>query len=85
VISVGKNFGIQGDEQAGKVNDPKNGFMPDVTIYYKLTKDGKYLVRAYRKNQFEVIMDGYVVETGVAFVVTLDYDKFNELLKRRKK
>ena len=59
--------------------------MPDVTITYKLTKDGKYLIRAYTRNQFEVILDGYVVETGVAFIVTMDYDKFYELFRRKKK
>jgi len=42
-------------------------------------------LRAYTKNQFEVTLDGYVVETGLSFVVTLDYDKFNELFRRKKK
>ena len=51
---------------------------------YKLTSDGKYLMRAYTKNQFEVTLDGYVMETGLSFVVTLDYDKFNELFRRKK-
>ena len=81
-ISVGKNFGVQGQDAASKAN---SNFIPDITIGYKLTKDGKYLLKAYRKNQFEVVLDGYVVETGVGFVVTLDYDKFNELFVRKKK
>ncbi|MGG9962745.1 translocation/assembly module TamB domain-containing protein [Ferruginibacter sp. SUN106] len=81
-VSVGKNFGVQGQDAAAKAN---NSFIPDVTIAYKLTKDGKYLLRAYRKNQFEVVLDGYVVETGLGFLVTMDYDKFNELFKRKKK
>ncbi|MEP7238756.1 MAG: translocation/assembly module TamB domain-containing protein, partial [Ferruginibacter sp.] len=81
-ISIGKNFGVQGQDAASKAN---NSFIPDITIGYKLTKDGKYLLKAYRKNQFEVVLDGYVVETGVGFVVTLDYDKFNELFVRKKK
>ena len=40
------------------------------------------MIRAYTKNQFEVILDGYVVENGVSFVVTLDYDKFRELFRK---
>ena len=81
-VSLGKNFGIQGQDAASKSN---NSFIPDVTVGYKLTKDGKYLLKAYRKNQFEVVLDGYVVETGLGFVVTMDYDKFTELFKRNRK
>ncbi len=80
-VSLGKNFGVQGQDAASKAN---SNFIPDITIGYKLTKDGKYLLKAYRKNQFEVVLDGYVVETGLGFVVTLDYDKFNELFRRKK-
>lgn len=81
-ISLGKNFGVQGQDATSKAN---SSFIPDITIGYKLTKDGKYLLKAYRKNQFEVVLDGYVVETGLGFVVTLDYDKFNDLFVRKKK
>jgi hypothetical protein len=81
-VSIGKNFGVQGQDATSKAN---NSFIPDVTIAYKLTKDGKYLLRAYRKNQFEVVLDGYVVETGLGFIVTMDYDRFNELFRRKKK
>jgi hypothetical protein len=81
-VSLGKNFGVQGQDATSKTN---NSFIPDVTIGYKLTKDGKYLLKAYRKNQFEVVLDGYVVETGLGFVVTMDYDKFSELFRRNRK
>lgn len=85
-ISVGKNFGIEGQDAAAKAAQQKgSGFLPDVTVNYKLSQDGKYLLRAYKKTQFEVILDGYVLETGVAFVVTMDYDKFRELFERKKK
>lgn len=81
-ISLGKNFDVQGKTSTTQSN---SSFIPDVTVGYKLTKDGRYLLKAYRKNQFEVVLDGYVVETGVGFVVTLDYDKFNELFRRNRK
>jgi hypothetical protein len=85
-ISVGKNFGIEGQDASAKAAQQKgSGFLPDVTVNYKLSQDGKYLLRAYKKNQFEVILDGYVIETGVAFVVTMDYDKFKELFERKNK
>ena len=85
IVSVGQNFGIQGEDAAAKASGASgSGFKPDVSIAYKLTKDGKYLLRAYTKNQFEVTVDGYVMETGLAFLVTMDYEKFKELFRRKK-
>ena len=70
---------------ATKQWEQNNNSIPDITLNYKLSKDGKYVLRAYRKDQFEVTVDGYVVETGVAFIVTFDYDKFKELFKKKNK
>ncbi len=84
VVSVGTNFGVVGEDPSKKTGSSSTSFMPDVSVAYKLTKDGRYMVRAYRKNQFEVVLDGYVVETGISFLVTMDYDKFHELFRRKK-
>lgn len=78
-VSVGSNFGLEGPQQA---NEQTNNIAGDVSVDYQLTKDGRYLVRAYRKNQYEVALQGQVVETGVAFIITMDYKKFRELFHR---
>jgi hypothetical protein len=80
-ISVGNKFGLSG-QQAGVSN---NIFRPDVNMAYKLSKDGKYMISAYTKNQFEIVLDGYVVESGVSFSITLDYDTFNEFFGNKNK
>ncbi len=84
-VTAGKNFGIEGKDAGAKAVQQNSSSFPDITLNYKLSRDGKYAIRAYRKDQFEVTVDGYVVETGVAFVVTFDYDKFKELFKKKKK
>lgn len=85
-ISVGKNLGVEGQDRSAKARQQSTGsYIPDATINYKLSKDGRYMLRAYSKNKFEVIMDGYVVETGLSFVVSMDYEKFNELFYRKRK
>ena len=84
-VTVGTNFGVEGQDAASKASNSNTGFKPDVTLAYKLTPDGKYLLRAYTKNQFEATVDGYVVETGLAFVLTMDYEKFYELFSRKGK
>lgn len=83
-VSVGTNIGIEGQDPAAKAGKSNSGFSPDITLSYKLTKDGRYMMRGYRRNQFEVVLDGYVVETGLGFVVTMDYDKFRELFGKKK-
>lgn len=84
-VTAGKNFGIEGQDAGSKAVQQNSSSFPDITLNYKLSSDGKYAIRAYRKDQFEVTVDGYVVETGVAFVVTFNYDKFKELFKKKKK
>jgi hypothetical protein len=78
-VSIGSSFGLEGPQQA---NEESNNIAGDVSVDYQLTKDGRYLVRAYRKNEYQVALQGQVIETGVAFVITMDYDKFNELFHR---
>lgn len=78
-VTVGSNFGLEGPQQA---NEETNNIAGDVSVDYQLTKDGRYVVRAYRKNQYEIALQGQVVETGVAFIITMDYKKFRELFHR---
>jgi hypothetical protein len=40
------------------------------------------MVRAYRKNQYQAVIEGQVVETGVSFILTFDYNKFREIFGR---
>ncbi len=78
-VTVGSSFGLEGPQQA---NEETTNIAGDVAVDYQLTKDGRYLVRAYRKNEYQVALQGQVVETGVAFVITMDYNKFRELFHR---
>ncbi|HLA56008.1 MAG TPA: translocation/assembly module TamB domain-containing protein [Flavobacterium sp.] len=78
-VTVGSSFGLEGQQQQ---NEETNNIAGDLSADYQLTKDGRYLVRAYRKNEYQVALQGQVIETGVAFVITMDYNKFNELFHR---
>jgi TamB, inner membrane protein subunit of TAM complex len=81
-VSVGSNFGLEGSRQE---NEKQNTIGGDLSADYQLTKDGRYKVRAYRKNKYQVALQGQVVETGVGFIITIDYDKFKELFQKSKK
>lgn len=81
-VTVGSSFGVEGQERA---NEESTNIAGDVALDYQLTKDGRYIVRAYRKNQYQVAVEGQVVETGVAFIITMSYNKFRELFHRTEK
>lgn len=80
-VTVGSNFGIDGD---ARQNEQTTNIAGDVTIDYDLSKDGRYKLRAYRKNQYQVTLQGQVIETGVGFIMTIDYNKFREIFQRSK-
>ena len=81
-VSVGSNFGLEGSKQE---NEKQSTIGGDLAADYQLTKDGRYKVRAYRKNKYQVALQGQVVETGVGFIITIDYNKFRELFQKAKK
>jgi hypothetical protein len=80
-VTVGSNFEIEGANQPGR--QPTN-IAGDISVEYQLSRDGRYLLRAYRKNQYEVTLQGQVVETGLGFIITMDYDSFRELFLNAK-
>jgi len=85
-VTVGSDFELQGPQPA---SNQQQNFAGNISINYKLSKDGRYMLRAYRKNDYTDIIEGYVIETGIGFIITADFNKLNELFttreQRRKK
>ena len=79
-VTVGSSFGIEGPEQKDKNN---NNIAGDISGEYQLSKDGRYKLRAYRKNLYQVALQGQVIETGIGFIITIDYNKFKELFQKK--
>ncbi|MFD0700958.1 translocation/assembly module TamB domain-containing protein [Myroides pelagicus] len=78
-VTVGSSFEVEGSQRQ---NEQATNIAGDIELEYTLSKDGRYLMRVYRKNQYEVALQGQVVETGVGFIITMSYDKFRELFER---
>lgn len=75
-VTVGNNFELEGPQQA---NQEHSGLADNISINYMLSKDGRYMLRAYRTNNYTGALEGYIIETGVSFIITLDYDKLSEI------
>ncbi len=82
-VTVGNNFDLEGTP--GGSSGTTNSIPGNLAIDYKLTPDGRYMVRGYRQGENTGVIDGFVVETGVNFIITFDYNRFRELFKRQKK
>lgn len=80
-VSVGSNFALEGE---ARQNENTTNIAGDVTVDYSLSRDERYMLRAYRKNEYQVALQGQIVETGLGFIITLDYDKFREIFQRSK-
>ncbi|MBD0332088.1 MAG: translocation/assembly module TamB domain-containing protein [Chitinophagaceae bacterium] len=80
-VTVGSNFELEGPQRS---NQKSNNVAGDVSVNYQISKDGRYLLRAYRRNQYEGAIEGYVIEQGIGFVITMDYNHFSEILRRKK-
>jgi hypothetical protein len=81
-VKVGRNFEL---ENTSKITRNPSEVFDNLTVNYKLTNDGRYLFKAFRKNQFQSVLEGFIVETGVGFTVTMEYGKFNEVFSKKKK
>jgi translocation and assembly module TamB len=79
-ISVGSNFELEGPQNA---NQHSNNLAGNLSMDYQLSKDGRYFIRFFRKNDYEGVVDGYVVENGLTFMIIVDYNHFKEILHRR--
>jgi translocation and assembly module TamB len=80
-VTVGSNFELEG---AQNTNRNSSNIAGNVAVDYSLSQDRRYMLRAYRKNEYEGAIEGYVIETGVGFVITLDYNRFRSLFLSRK-
>jgi hypothetical protein len=81
-VTVGSNFELEGPQQS---NQRSNNIAGNVAVNYQLSRDGRYMLRFYRKNEFEGLLDGYVIETGLGFIMSVDYNKFRQILPGRTK
>ena len=81
-VTVGNNFALEGD---ARQNEQMTNIAGDITLDYSLSKNGRYMLRAYRKNDYQVALQGQIIETGLGFIITLDYDKFREIFEKSKK
>ncbi|WP_336515795.1 translocation/assembly module TamB domain-containing protein [Pollutibacter soli] len=80
-VTVGSNFELEGVQGS---NQRSTNVAGNISLNYALSQDGRYMIRGYRKNVYEGILEGYIIETGLGFIITVDYNKFRQVFMSQK-
>ncbi|MBA4410543.1 MAG: translocation/assembly module TamB domain-containing protein [Bacteroidota bacterium] len=78
-IQLGGAVDVEGDQ--AKQNSASD-ITGDVTVEYKLNKDGSFRMKGFRHNQYEGAIEGQLVETGVGVVYVRDFNSWKRLFKK---
>jgi len=81
-VSVNNNFELEGPQSS---RQKTSGIAGNIQVGYKLTKDGRYQVNFFRRNDFNNISNGTVIETGASLSYTRDFDSFGDLFRNPNK
>lgn len=76
-VELGGTVGLEGEST--KQNSTSD-ITSDVTVEYKLTKDGRFRMKGFRHNQYEAI-EGQLIETGVGLVFVRDFNRWSKIFK----
>ncbi|MEB2783777.1 translocation/assembly module TamB domain-containing protein [Algoriphagus persicinus] len=76
VVQVGSQVDLEGSTQD---SEQANSILANISFEYLLTEDGRWRIRAFRKNQFESIIDGQLVITGGGLIFNREFNDFSEL------
>lgn len=80
-VQVGGNVDVEGEKAS---QNSASNITGDVTVEYKVTKDGRYRLKGFRQNRYEGAIEGQLVETGAGFSYVRDFNKWKNLFKRKK-
>ncbi len=76
IVQVGSAVNVEGSSQATEESSPIIG---NLSLEYLITESGRYRLKGFRKNQFESVIDGQLIVTGIAFIFNREFNKFKDL------
>ncbi|WP_041557795.1 translocation/assembly module TamB domain-containing protein [Cellulophaga algicola] len=82
IVSAGSTVDVEGSAQTNEEETPIIG---NVSLEYLLSEDGRYRLKGFRKNEYENVIDGQLIITGVALIFNREFNSFSELFNPIKK
>ena len=80
-LQLGGAIDIEGEKSR---QNSASDITSDVTVEYKLTKDGRFRMKGFRHNQYEGAIEGQLVETGVGVIFVRDFNQWRRLFRSQK-
>ncbi|WP_256867451.1 translocation/assembly module TamB domain-containing protein [Winogradskyella forsetii] len=74
-VRVGSEVDIEGSGSA----EEETPLIGNVSLEYTLSEDGRYRLKGFRKSEFENVIDGQTIVSGIALIFTQEFNQFNEL------
>jgi hypothetical protein len=75
IVRVGSEVDIQGRSAAGEATP----IIGNVSLEYILSEDGRYRLKGFRRSEFENVIDGQTIVSGIGLIFTQEFNKFSEL------
>jgi len=74
-VRVGSEVDLQGSSPAGE----EAPIIGNLSLEYTLTEDGRYRLKGFRKSEFENVIDGQTIVSGIGLIFTQEFNQFSEL------
>jgi hypothetical protein len=75
IVRVGSEIDVQGSNQNGE----ETPLIGNVSLIYQLTEDGRYQIKGFRTSEYENVIDGQTIVSGIAIVFNKEFNKFSQL------
>ncbi|GGG37321.1 translocation/assembly module TamB domain-containing protein [Bizionia arctica] len=75
IVRVGSEVDIEGSGSSGE----ETPIIGNVSVEYLLTETGRYRLQGFSRNEFENVIDGQIVVSGIALIFTQEFNKYSEL------
>ncbi|MUP45734.1 translocation/assembly module TamB [Gramella sp. BOM4] len=79
IVEVGSEVDIQGGNQPGQEGTPLIG---NVSIAYLLDPDGTWRLKGFNRSQYENVIDGQIIVSGIALIFTKEFNEFKNIFEK---
>lgn len=76
IVSAGSAVDVEGGGSSSETTTPVIG---NVTLEYLLNEQGNYRIKGFRRQEYQNIIDGQLIVTGLAFIFDREFNKFSQL------
>ncbi|WP_324023943.1 translocation/assembly module TamB domain-containing protein [Maribacter sp. BPC-D8] len=82
IVTAGSAVDVEGSASSSETETPLIG---NVTLEYLLNEKGTYRLKGFRKQEYQNIIDGQLIITGIAFIFNREFNKFSQLFNPLRK